>query len=582
MKELMTSLWEQASPFVRFRLACALLLVAAASILSAMGPLALKAAVDGLNGAHAGPGRSRIGVFLALYVASQWLARSAEEIKGVLFARAERRLLRTLSERLFGHLMRLPFRFHLERRTGAVSQILDNGVQGCQLILHHAVFTLLPVAVELATIFTVLLRLAEPVLVALFCGALLVYAGAFALAVASVARLADGASAASIDSNAAMIDGLLCIEPVKCFAAEPLALQRVSLSLSRTETRWVEFYRRYSLNGLGVAGIFAAFLAATTGYALHEVFRGAMTLGGFVLVGTYTLQVVRPVEMLGYAVQGLSQGMALARRMLQVLRLAPEGQLGRGVARARIAGEIEFRNVSAAYGVRRQALNDVSFRVAAGASLAIVGASGSGKSTIARLLLRLLEPERGTVLIDGVPVEDWPLSRLRSLVSVVPQDTVLFDDTIAYNIALGKCEATAAEIEQAARLAHLHEFIASLPDGYETRVGERGIQLSGGERQRLSIARAAIRRPRIYVLDEATSSLDTCTERQILRDLLGLSRHCTTVLIAHRLSTIMHADEIAVLQAGSIIERGAHESLLREKGCYAALWEAQQRGSIAA
>ncbi|HET9388244.1 MAG TPA: ABC transporter ATP-binding protein [Steroidobacteraceae bacterium] len=578
----MTALCVDASPFVRSRLAWALLLVLAASILSAMGPIALKVAVDGLNNAHAGFDHLRIAAFIALYVASQWLARSAEEIKGLIFARAERRLLRALSERLFGHLLRLPFRFHLDRRTGAISQILDNGVQGYQQILHHTVFTLFPVLAELVTIIAVLLHLVDPVFLALFSGALLAYAIAFARAVASVTRLADGACAASIESNATMVDGLLCVETLKCFAAEPIALQRVSLSLSGAETRWLEFHRRYSLNGLSVAGIFAVFLAATMGYAAREVLRGSLTVGGFVLVGTYMLQVVRPIEMLGYAVQGLSQGMALARRMLEVLRLPSESQLDRPVARASAAGEIEFRNVSASYAAGRPALSDVSFRVRAGTTLAIVGPSGSGKSTIARLLLRLLEPERGRVWLDGIPIEDWPLTKLRARVAVVPQDTVLLNDTIAYNIALGKGDATPAEIEEAARLAHLHGFITSLPDRYETRVGERGIQLSGGERQRISIARAAIRRPGIYVLDEATSSLDTCTEREILRDLAGLAMQCTTLIIAHRLSTIMHADEIAVLQDGSIIERGAHEFLLREKGCYAALWAAQQRGSIAA
>ena len=582
MKELMAMLWVDASPFVRSRLAWALLLVLAASILSAAGPIALKLAVDGLNNAHSGFEHLRIAAFIARYVASQWLARSAEEIKGWIFARAERRLLRALSERLFGHLLRLPFRFHLERRTGAISQILDNGVQGYQQILHHTVFTLFPVLAELVTIIAVLLHLVDPVFLALFSGALLAYAIAFARAVASVTRLADGACAAGIDSNATMVDGLLCVETLKCFAAEPIALQRASLSLSRTETRWVEFYRRYSLNGLSVAGIFAVFLATTMGYAAREVLRGSLTVGGFVLVGTYMLQVVRPIETLGYAVQGLSQGLALARRMLEVLRLPSESQLDRPVARATAAGEIEFRNVSASYGAGRRALSDVSFRVRAGTTLAIVGPSGSGKSTIARLLLRLLEPECGRIWLDGIPIEDWPLMKLRARVAVVPQDTVLLNDTIAYNIALGRGDATPAEIEQAARLAHLHGFITSLPDRYETRVGERGIQLSGGERQRISIARAAIRRPGIYVLDEATSSLDTCTEREILRDLAGLAMHCTTLIIAHRLSTIMHADEIAVLQGGCIIERGAHECLLREKGCYAALWAAQQRGSIAA
>ena len=379
-----------------------------------------------------------------------------------------------------------------------------------------------------------------------------------------------------------MTDGILNYETVKYFTAESIIQEKVSRALSRTEVEWVGFYRRYAFNGLGVATIFAAFLGATILYAANEVQAARMTVGDFVLVNTYMLQVVRPVEMLGYAMQGLSQGVAMLEKMLALFREAPERQQTDDRISLGGPGKLEFENVTLSYRRDRSVLKGVSFKIPAGKTLGIVGASGSGKSTIVRLLVRLFEPDSGRVFLDGVPLSDLSLPKLRQSIAVVPQDTVLFNDTIGYNIAFGKAHSTRDEIEQAAKLAHLHDFILSLPDQYDTRVGERGVKLSGGERQRVSIARAAIKRPRIYVFDEATSSLDSNTEREILRNLQEISRSSTTLVIAHRLSTVVHADEIVVLEAGTIVERGTHASLLRQNGRYAALWEAQQRGLVAA
>ncbi len=581
LKEVFSLIWADASRFVKVRLACVLALVMTASVFTALGPVALKLVVDGFTGQTRGSAVAAV-VLIGLYVLSQWLARSVGEIRGLVYARAERRMFRSLSERLFAHLMRLPLRFHLDRQTGAVGQILDNGLQGYQLVLHHLVFTFLPVAAELGTIILVLMHLAQPVFLALFCGALFSYAVAFAYAATTIAKVAESASGAHVESNATMMDVLLCVETVKYFAAESVVQDRVSRALSRTEHEWVGFYRRYAFNGLGVATIFAAFLGATILQAAREVQGGRMTVGDFVLVNTYMLQVVRPVEMLGYAMQGLSQGVAMLKKMLELFRERPEAYLGDNIASGTGCGELEFRSVSLSYGSRRPVLRQVSFRIPAGKTLGIVGASGSGKSTLVRILVRLFEPDEGCVLLDGAPISTLPLSRLRRAVAVVPQDTVLFNDTIAYNIAFGKAYATATEVEQAARLAHLHDFIMSLPDRYETQVGERGVKLSGGEKQRVSIARAAIKEPGIYVFDEATSSLDTRSEREILHNLTEISQHSTTLVIAHRLSTVIHADEIVVLDAGRIVERGTHAMLLRQNGRYAALWEAQQRGPAAA
>jgi len=580
LPQLFRLIWSDATRFVKVRLATVLSLVVSASVLTAVGPIALKLVVDGFTGETRGRPLPPV-LLIGLYVLSQWLARTIGEIRGLVYARAERRLFRTVSERLFAHLMQLPLRFHLERQTGAVGQTLENGLQGYQMILHHLVFTILPVSAELATIVLVLTRLAQPIFLGLFCGALVCYVVAFAYAARAVSRAAKTAAAARVAANAAMTDSILNYETVKYFTAESIVQEKVSQALARTEVEWVGFYRRYAVNGLGVATIFGSFLAATALCAAHEVQAGRMTVGDFVLVNSYMLQLVRPVEMLGYAMQGLSQGVAMLDKMLALFREVPESQRADDCRPLRGAGTLEFEAVSLSYTPDRPVLKDVSFRVPAGKTLGVVGASGSGKSTVVRLLVRLLEPDEGRILLDGVPIASMSLRALRQAIAVVPQELLLFDETIAYNIGFGKQGATQDDIEKAAKLAHLHEFILSLPQQYNTRVGERGVKLSGGEKQRLSIARAAIKQPRIYVFDEATSSLDSISERGIIRNLQDLSRFSTTLVIAHRLSTVVHADEIAVLERGTIVESGTHAALLRRSGPYATLWRAQQQGSAA-
>jgi ATP-binding cassette subfamily B protein len=581
LREVIALIWTDATGFVRVRLVAALLLIVAASAMTALGPVALKLVVDGFTGQASGVGTSAV-TLIGLYVLSQWLARTVGEIRGLIYARAERRMSRMLSERLFAHVMRLPLKFHLERQTGAISQALDNGLNGYQMVLHTLVFTILPVLTELGTIVVVLARLDQPAFLGLFSGALVAYAVVFGYAAHTVVAAARTASDSQINSTAVMTDSILNYETVKYFTAESVVQERVRRALIQTEDGWVGFYRRYAYNGLGIATIFAGFLAVTIIHAAHEVQGGRLSVGSFVLVNTYMLQVVRPVEMLGYAMQSLSQGLAFLGKMFAILREEPEPVAAVDSAAPGGAGRLEFTAVGVAYRPDRIILRDVSFSVPAGKTLAVVGGSGAGKSTLVRLLVRLLEPDTGRILLDGQSIGELPLAKLRQVIAVVPQDTVLFNDTIGYNIAFGKAGSTRAEVEHAARLAHLHDFITSLPDGYDTKVGERGVKLSGGEKQRVSIARAAIKRPRIYVFDEATSSLDSNTEREILRNLREIARFSTTVVIAHRLSTVIHADEIVVLEAGTIVERGSHPALLRQNGRYAALWLAQQQGNAAA
>jgi ABC-type transport system involved in Fe-S cluster assembly fused permease/ATPase subunit len=575
VREVVAIICSDSDRFVRRRLAVVLLLVIIASVLMALGPLALKWLVDGFTGQAIGISLSPV-ILVWAYVLSQFLARAIGEIRGLVYARAERRMFRMLSSRLFAHILRLPLRFHLDRKTGGVSQSLENGLTGYQMILHHLVFTFLPVAAELGTIVVVLVRLTHPAFLVLFCGALLCYATVFACAARIIARSARSASAAHVDAAAQMTDVILNVELVKYFAAESLVQKRVGRALARTEDEWVGFYRRYAVNGVCVSAIFATFLAATTLYAVHEVAGGRLTVGDFVLVTTYMLQVIRPVEALGYAMQGFSQGAAMLDKMLALFHEKCEPQQPGEALRHEGPGQLEFENVTLSYGPHRTVLQGVSFKVPAGKTVGVVGASGSGKSTLVRLLMRLLEPDTGRILLDGVPIAELSLATLRQTIAVVPQDTVLFNESVGDNIAFGKADCTQEEIEQAATRAHLHDFVAGLPDAYDTNVGERGLKLSGGERQRLSIARAAIKCPRIYIFDEATSALDAATELAIGRNLREISRSITTLVITHRLATVEHADEIIVLEAGTVIERGTHAALLRQCGRYAAFWAAQQ------
>lgn len=582
LREVLNLVWAEADAFVKRRLVYTLVLVTVASGVSALGPVALKLVVDGFTGQTKGQVLSAV-LLIGLYVFSQWLARTVGEIRSLVYAGAERRMMRTLSERVFAFVMHLPLRFHLERQTGAVNQVLQNGLQGFQMISHTLVFTLLPVATELTTIVVVLRRINQPAFLGLFCCAIVMYAVMFTYAAATIRTVAKSASAAQVEANAVMTDAILNYETVKYFTAESVIQDRVGRALIETEHGWVNFYRRYAYNGLYVAGIFAAFLAVTILYAAGEVEAEHMTVGTFVMINTYMLQIVRPVEMLGYAMQSLSQGMAYLEKMVELFRETPEPFLAAGGAPLSIGpGRLEFEGVDLSYRPERKILTEISFKLPAGKTLGVVGGSGAGKSTLVRLMVRLVEPQQGAILLDGEPISELPLVTVRRSIAVVPQDTVLFAETIGYNIAFGKPGCSHEDVVRAAKIAHLHDFISRLPEGYDTKVGERGLRLSGGERQRISIARAAIKEPRIYVFDEATSSLDSQTEHGILANLQEISKTSTTIVIAHRLSTVSHADEIIVLDEGRIVERGTHASLIQEGGRYAGLWAAQQHGAVAA
>src|SRR3954463_10978649 len=453
LAEVIALIWTDATGFVRFRLVVALLLIMVASATTALGPVALKLVVDGFTQQHglvSSLGLSVV-VLIALYVLSQWLARTVGEVRGLVYARAERRMARMLSERLFAHIMRLPLKFHLERQTGAISQALENGRNGYQSVLHTLVFTILPVATELGTVVIVLSRLDQPAFLGLFTGAIAAYGLVFWYSTVTIMNAAHSASNSQVNATAVMTDSILNYETVKYFTAESVVQERVSRVLQETERDWVGVYRRYAFNGLFVATIFGGFLGVTILYAAREVQNGHMTVGTFVLVNTYMLQIVRPVEQLGYAMQQLSQGLALLGRVFELLREVPEAPAAASDSPPAGAGRLEFQHVAVSYRSDRVVLTDVSFTLPAGKTLGVVGGSGSGKSTLVRLLVRLMDPDAGRILLDGISVAALPLNWLRQAVAVVPQDTVLFNDSIAYNIAFGKEGSTQGDVEHAAR-----------------------------------------------------------------------------------------------------------------------------------
>jgi ABC-type transport system involved in Fe-S cluster assembly fused permease/ATPase subunit len=566
--------WQAADTYAKRRLTLAVVLVVIGALLTASTPVALKFVVDALSAAGSNTSLHPWALVM-LFVASQYLWRCTTELRTLLHAHAEQRVHRRLGHQLFEHLMRLPLKFHLERKVGAVGETAAQGFRGYQLLLTNIVYSILPVIVELVFVAAVLLHFDHPVYLLIIAISSIAYALVFQRGARTGRDMAEVASGAHIAAHGVLTDSLLNQETVKYFAAESFVCRRYDGALGAVESAWRSFFARRVTNGLMIATIFAVSLALSLVHAANEVVRGTMTVGDFLLVNAYIARLVQPLEMLGYAVRDVAQGLAFLDSMLALFRQSKE-EPDRAVAHDSITrGELAFRNVSFAYHPERPILKDVSFFVPAGKTVAVVGVSGSGKSSLIRLLFRLYAPDSGSVLLDGRPTSQMSLSEVRRAIAVVPQDTVLFHDTIGQNIGFGRLGATQTEIEAAARLANLHDFIVGLPDGYETAVGERGLKLSGGERQRVAIARAALKRPLLYVFDEATSSLDTRTEREILRNLMDLSSHSTTLIIAHRLSTVVHADEIIVLDQGIIVERGTHRQLLSRGSHYAALWGAQ-------
>ena len=568
-------LWLQSDAYTLRCVAIALILVVGMASLAALAPVALQLVIDWLTSEAQESGE--LLLLLAAYVVSHWVARTLGELRWYAYGRVEQRIQRGLSKRIFTHIMSLPMQFHLERRTGALSQTVSNGLLGCRMVLQHTVFSVFPVLLELIAMATVLIHFGHIPFLIILTGSAVAYAVAFSHGVAQVSQPARAVSASHIDATAMMTDAIINYETVKYFGAEKYVADRYDQVLSRVESHWTQFYKNRTINGLIVSAIFTLSLGATIGLATSNVIQGTMTIGELVLINTYILQIVRPLEMLGIAFRDIAQGSAFLEKMLELFQQAGEVPTTGGTTShlMKNEGALVFDRVSFAYHPGKPVLRDVSLVVPPGKTVAIVGPSGSGKSTLIRLLTRLYDLDSGAILMDGVPITEMAPSTVRHAISVVPQDSVLFNETLRFNIEFGRPGASQSEIERAAHAAHIDGLIAELPDGYATVVGERGLKLSGGEKQRVAIARAALRQPLIHVFDEATSSLDSDTEREIMKNLIELSCGTTTMVIAHRLSTVVHAHEIVVICQGEIVERGTHSKLLSLQGVYASMWQSQ-------
>ena len=577
---------ELADRRLRFLIAGATLLVIAGGALAALAPLALKRLVDTVDQAQpkegiAGPAFMAAG---AIYVAALCAGRILGDVRPWLLSKIDQQLLAALRHRFFCHVLHLPLGGLLKRRTGELMHSLDLACAGTQLILTHLIQSVAPVAVELTVMLIVLAELRQPALLALFGATGLLYFGVFAVGAKRLNGRAGHVTTASLAVHGQLADGMASVETLRCFGAEIAAQQALASASSSLVDRWMAYYRASAFTALAATAIFAVSLGCCLTIAANGVATGTLTLGGFVLSNVYLMQMVRPVEVLGAAVRDLARALSFVRPMLDILREPQEVQAALEIgdqAAAPVLGpsrrpqSIRFEGLTFGYEPENPVIRDLDLEIAAGSTVAVVGPSGSGKSSLIRLLLRLYAPQHGRILLDDVPIDTMSLRQLRAGIALVPQDTALLHTSVAANISLGSPDADHVRIEQAANAAQLHAVVDSLPNGYETLVGDRGLKLSGGERQRVAIARALLRSPTVLLLDEPTSMLDSRTEADVLLALQEAFESCTTLFVAHRLTTVMHADEIIVLDRGRIRERGTHLDLLAREGLYAQLWQRQ-------
>jgi ATP-binding cassette subfamily B protein len=579
LRQVMPLLWPKGETRLKIRVVVSLSLIVVAKVVNVLLPIVYKEIVDALS---MGP-RAAIVVPVALIVAYgvvRIASSATTELRDMIFANVQERALRLVSVGVLRHLLDLSLRFHLDRQTGGLSRAIERGTESIESLLTYLLFNIAPIFLELVLVSAVLWHYLSFGIAASTFAVILGYAAFTAGATQWRMKYRREMNVQDREANARAIDSLLNFETVKYFGNEGHELERFDEAKRDYVTAALANQRSLSTFNIGQSAILSVGVVVVMLLAGYGVVAGRMTIGDFVMVNAYLLQLYQPLNMLSWVWRILRQAFTDIEQMYGLLAEKSEVEDKPDAPPLKHGpGRVVFDHVDFAYDTRRPILSDVSFEVPGGRTVAIVGPTGGGKSTIARLLFRFYDPQGGALRIDGQDLRDVTQESVRAAIGVVPQDTVLFNDSIYYNIAYGRPDAPPEEVMEAARRAQLKDLIAKLPDGYATRVGERGLKLSGGEKQRVAIARVILKNPEILIFDEATSSLDSHTEHEIQANLRQISAHRTALVIAHRLSTVVDADEILVLDDGGIVERGRHDDLLARGGTYAAMWERQQRAA---
>jgi ATP-binding cassette subfamily B protein len=584
-------IWPSERDDLKLRVIGSLILLLAAKLATVAVPFTFKWATDALAGQGTAPVSASdwllwvIAAPVAMTIAyggMRILMAALTQLRDGLFAKVAMHAVRRLAYRTFVHMHELSLRFHLERKTGGLTRVLERGRNGIETIVRMVILQLSPTIIELALIVAVLMWQFDWRYVAVIMVTVAVYMVYTYHATEWRIGIRRKMNDSDTDANVKAVDSLLNYETVKYFSAEEREAARYDRAMARYEDASVRAYTSLAVLNAGQALIFTVGLAAAMVMCAFEIRSGTKTVGDFVLVNAMMIQLYQPLNFMGMVYREIKQAITDIEIMFAILSREPEIRDVVGSPALKVnRGMIRFENVSFSYEPNRRILKDISFEVPAGKTVAVVGPSGAGKSTISRLLFRFYDLSGGRILIDGQDIAKVTQKSLRQAIGMVPQDTVLFNDTIRYNIRYGRWEASDAEVEEAARLAQIDPLIRIAPKGYDTEVGERGLKLSGGEKQRVAIARTILKGPPILVLDEATSALDSHTEKEIQDALDRVSRNRTTLVIAHRLSTIVGADEIIVLDQGEIVERGTHYALLARNGLYASMWNRQREAEEA-